>query len=334
MRIGAWRMPGPARWARPVDALLRAVGQVFLQDNWAAGLVILAAIAYNSPPYAAACLVGGATATVAAAALGADKRAVGAGLYGFNGVLAAVGLAVVLGDGPDAWPTWRVWLLVFLAAAFTAVVSAALTALVGRTGMPFLTWPFNITAWLFVAATTGFAHLESGHGLAPALPGGFAGPAGPYTWRTLYRGVGNSIAEVFLQDNWISGYIILAALAISSATAAAMAAGGALAGIGVAALFGADPATAAAGLYGFNSVLTAIAIGGVFIALTWRGLAYAMFATVVTTFVWAALTAVLAPAGLPAFTGPFCIVATLAILAARRLPALKPAVAADPADRA
>ncbi len=61
----------------------------------------------------------------------------------------------------------------------------------------------------------------------------------------------------------------------------------------------AEPAIRA-GAFGFNSVLVAIAFGGVFFALNKVSIAYALLATITTPLIFAAVSAALEPLGVPA----------------------------------
>lgn len=321
-----WSRAGVPRWVGLAVSVPHGVGQVVFQGRWPAGLVILAGIAYNSRVYAAACLVGVVSATATALALRADRDRVRSGLYGFNGALLGIGLAAYLNPNltGGTWPGWRLWVFIITGAAVTAVVTAALTAAGPRIGVPVVTWPFNIVAWGFLLAVPRLAGLRAGPAMHPALPAAAGGTMGGYGWDTVWRGVGNAVAEVFFQNNPVSGYIILAGIAVGSVTAAGMAAAGALAGMGAGMLMGGQAATIGAGLFGYNGVLVAIALGGVFYRTTAAGCAYTIIAAAVSAWVWAGTTVAFTPTGTPALTGPFCIVATLAVLAAPRLPALTP----------
>ena len=71
------------------------------------------------------------------------------------------------------------------------------------------------------------------------------------------------------------------------------------------------------GLYGFNAVLTAIAVGavlhrpGVFVTI------YTLFGIALTLFVQLALATVLTPLAIPVLTGPFNIATWLLLLPRR-----------------
>ena len=123
------------------------------------------------------------------------------------------------------------------------------------------------------------------------------------------------MAEIFFQDNWISGVIIAAGIFINSRVSAILGVLGALTGAAVAILLGAPEAQIHLGLFGFNAALTAMAIGGFFFVMEWRGFVYTMFGVVVTAFVWGSMSTFLTPIGMPTFTSAFVIVAWFLLIA-------------------
>lgn len=86
---------------------------------------------------------------------------------------------------------------------------------------------------------------------------------------------------------------------------------------------GASEPAIRSGAFGFNCVLTAIALRGMFV---WDAAAavYAVLAVVTTAVVFAAASAALEPLGMPALTGPFVIVVWTFVLASRGFPRLRP----------
>ena len=61
------------------------------------------------------------------------------------------------------------------------------------------------------------------------------------------------------------------------------------------------------GLYGFSPVLTAMAVGVIFLQPSPRVIAYAVLATIMTVFVQGALDVLVAPGGIPSFTAPYVL---------------------------
>ncbi|MCG5076684.1 urea transporter [Paraburkholderia tagetis] len=296
-----------------LDTVLRGIGQVMLQSNSYAGLLFLVGIFYNSTLFGLAVVVGAAVSTVTAMALGADRSLVRAGLFGFNGALVAVALLYFL--RPDI----LTWACVVFAGICASVVMAAMLNLLKVWEIPVLTAPFVFTALCFFLAIARFGRLHSTHLLPTAgLPTSVA-VEGVVTASTVVEGVFNGIAQVFFQGNVVTGVIFVVGLLISSRVACAAALLGSLTGLVVAWGMGAAEPAIRAGAFGFNSVLTAIALGDVFFVLDAASLAYGVIATVATAVVFAAISAALEPLGVPALTFPFVLVVWVFVLASRLL---------------
>ena len=133
----------------------------------------------------------------------------------------------------------------------------------------------------------------------------------------------NGVAQVFFQGNAITGVFFAAGLLISSRAACVAALLGSLVGLLVSWGMGAAEPAIRAGAFGFNSVLTAIALGSGFLVLNAASAAYATLAVVLTTVVFAAMSAALEPLGMPALTSPFVLVVWLFLLASPLFPRIR-----------
>jgi urea transporter len=306
-----------------VDAVLRGVGQVMFQNNTYTGVLFLVGIFVNSVVFGIAALLGTIVSTATALLLGVERSLVRAGLFGFNGTLTGIALVFFLQPDPLAW----VYLVV--AAACSTVVMAALLNVLGKWETPALTAPFVFTTWFFLLASYQFGGLR-GSPLLPAasLPRGVVEPGVP-SGLAFVEGFFKGVAEVFFQDNVLTGAIFLVALLVSSRISCVAAILGSLIGLLVALALGAAEAPLRLGLYGFNPVLTAIALGGFFFVLDWKSALYAIFGCIVTTIVFAAMVAALAPMGIPTLTGPFVFTTWLFILAKPLLARLRPVAPAE-----
>jgi urea transporter len=318
------------------DHVLRGIGQVVFQNNPISGLIILGALFFNSWIYGAICLLGALVATLAAQALDADEGLIGDGLFGFNGAL--VGLALVAFTSANfrtgAVPSLYMFVYIAFAAAMTSVVFSALGTLLQPYKVAALTMPFVLIGWLFLFAVLKFANIEAGPLAKPVSPDQYAAVAA-YVLPTWYMGIGNAIGQIFFQDNWIAGYLIILGIAVNSRISAAMALVGAGLAAAVAAIFGGPEGAIRDGLFGYNAALTAIALGGFFLVLTWRSFLYTLFAVVVTTWLWASVAIFLKPIGMPVLTSAFVLVTWLMLFGAqgfRALTLVAPAEATTPED--
>lgn len=308
----------PLSMAGFVDAVLRGVGQVMLQNNSYAGLLFLLGIAWNAPLFALASVLGTVVSTATAQWLAVDRTQLRDGLFGFNGALVAIALLVFL------QPTALTWACVVFAAAGSTIVTAALMGPLKVWRVPALTAPFVLTSWCFFLATARLGRLEP-TGLLPAavLPKA-AAVEGVVNLATVVDGVFNGVAQVFFQDNVVTGALFALGLFVSSRRAGVVALLGSLVGLLVAWGLGAAETAIHAGVFGFNSVLVAIALGSVFFAPSRPVMIYALLATIATAVVAAAVAAAVQPVGLPGLTLPFVLVTWLFLWAGPAFPALRP----------
>lgn len=308
---------GPLLLLGFLDSVLRGVGQVMLQNNSYAGLLFLIGIFYNSALFGFAVLVGTVASTVTAMLLGVKRSNVREGLFGFNGALVAVALLYFL------QPDLLAWCYVIIASACTTVVMAALLNVLDTWKVPALTAPFVFTTLCFVLACARFGRLHSTHLLPTAGLPKAATVEGIVTMSTVAYGLFSGVAQVFFQANVITGILFTIGLLISSRAACVAALCGSLMGLLAAWGLGAAEPAIRAGAFGFNSVLTAIALGSVFFVRDVASTVYTALAVVVTAVVFAAVSAALEPIGIPALTSPFVIVVWLFLLASPLLPRLQ-----------
>ncbi len=290
-------------------SVLRGIGQVMLQGNSLAGFLFLIGIFYNSMLFGWAVLLGASASTATAVLFGANPTRVRDGLFGFNGALVGIALLYFLE------PSFMTWGYVVLAAICTTVIMAALLSLLDTWKIPVLTAPFVFTTLFFILACTRFGRLHSTNLLPTAGLPKAATVEGIVTTSTVVEGLFTGIAQVFFQGNPITGAIFVAGLLISSRAACAAALLGSLGGLLVAWGMGAAEPAIRSGAFGFNSALTAIALCSGFFVLNFASAAYGTFAVVITTVVFAAMSAALEPLGMPALTSPFVLVVWLCLLA-------------------
>ncbi|MGC4807670.1 urea transporter [Micromonospora sp. DT233] len=298
-----------------VDACLRGPAQVVFQNNPVSGLLILAALAWGAVEQGQPRVFGGAVlglvvGTVTALVLRVDLDSWRKGLYGFSPVLTGLAVPTFLDDRP------LMWLYLVLGAAATTVVTLALNAVFQTWGLTAFTMPFVLTTWVLLLGAYQFDRFTVLTGTTPKFPGEGPVAGGRFDWDlvpTFLRGV----SQVFLINSWVAGLLILAALLLNSRASAAFAVLGTVGATLLALWFGADGASLDKGLYGFNAVLTAIAVGAVLHRPGALVTAYTLFGIALTLFVQVALATVLTPLAVPVLTGPFNIATWLLLLPRR-----------------
>lgn len=292
---------------RYLDSVLRGCGQVIFMDRPVSGLLNLAAMFWGAwaggttLAVAIGSLVGVLVATAAAYPLHGDRAALRTGLYGFNGMLLGAGIPTFLAN------TALMWAVLIFAAAIVTVVTLATDRVLRPWKIPGLTFPYVLTTWLVLLAARPFAALEIS---APppvvlaTLPSAAGGAADLFEF---VRASLVSISQVYFVDNPVSGTIFLLALAVHSRWCAVLAACGAMTAVACALLAGADPGAVSRGLWGYSAVLTAPAVGCIFMKPTPRVLVYSAAATLFSLLVQGATTALAETAGVPPLTFAFVL---------------------------
>uniref|UniRef100_A0A3B3H4S1 Urea transporter n=1 Tax=Oryzias latipes TaxID=8090 RepID=A0A3B3H4S1_ORYLA len=291
-----------------IDYILRGVAQVMFVNNSLSGLLIVGGLFLQNPWCALNGLLGTAISTVSAIALRQNRDAVSAGLHGYNGSLVGILMAVFSAKGD-----WYLWLFIpnVLLSMLCPVVSSALSAITSKWDVPIFTLPFNILICLH-SSTMGAAH--------PFFPQVCCQFQAFHVQVFLSVPVG--VGQVFGCDNPWTGGVILLALLLCSPTICFHAILGSIAGLCTGLALAAPPADVYSGLWGYNSVLSCIAIGGVFYALTWQTHILALTCAFFCAYVSSATSKLMSVLSLPACTWPFCLSTLIFLLLSSENPAL------------
>ena len=313
---------GEAGLAGGLLSALRSLGQVIFINNPVSGLLLLLALLIQSPWMALFAAVGILTANLTARGLHAEPMAWSNGIYGFNGALLGAAVAAFAHVGADT--SLLAWLVVVVAGA---IVTTLLLHGLGRwlfraVGLPPLTLPFCLVTWLLLDLVASLNHPALQLAEHPALQGGTGVVAALLL--ALPRGFG----QVFLCPGLISGVLVLLATAVASPLAAVVGLLGSAVTALTALLIGASPEAVSVGLWSYNGVLTAMAIGGTFFAPTRLSVLVGLVGAAATSLLTPGLSELLGKAlapGFPLLNLPF-IVATLAMMLVIRwsLPKLLP----------
>lgn len=319
-----WSMAIDNAIPKPLRVILRGAGQVFFCCNAVTGLIFLIALYVGGITAGLAATVGVVSSTIAAYLLGFSDDDIEAGLYGFNGTLVGPCLFLFLENTP------QLWLYVVLASILSTVVLAALMRILQPYNIPASTSPFVLTCWMFMVAVYSFDGFSRGSVLpAPGIPVDIAttSAATMEAWFTSfsqatieawYTGITKGIGEVMFADSVIVGILFLVGIAITSLRGAVMALLGAIVGVVVPILLGADKTLIEMGLYAFNPVLTMMAVGWVFLKPSTGTALLALLAGILTIICQAGLANFLAPIGLPTLTFPFVLVMWMFLFAASK----------------
>ena len=137
------------------EGIFTGVAQVFFQGNVVTGIIFTLALLVSSRVAGVSALLGSLAGLLVGWGMGAAEPAMRVGAYGFNSVLTAIVLCdvvLVLSASTAAYA--------FLAALATAVVYASVSAAFEPLGIPALTLPFVLVAWMFILASPQCRHLR------------------------------------------------------------------------------------------------------------------------------------------------------------------------------
>ncbi len=304
-----------AEGRRTGAAVLSAYSQVLFSRSPAVGALLLAAT-FVDPTIGAVGLAGAVLATVTARIAGFDGEAVRSGLLGYNALLVFAMVGAMLTPSPAFWA------LAAVLAAGVVLTQVALGDVLHRYfGLPVLSLPFVVVSWVALASVPfvrgmGFRSAETA--AAAAGGGGLSGDVLPFPGPELLDHFLRSLGAIFFQPNWIAGALVCTALVVFSRIATLHAvAGFAVAVVADRFLFS-MPAEFLHTWVGFNFVLTAIALGGIFFVPGPRSMVLAVVGSLLCGWVAVAASRVLQPLGLPILALPLNVV-TLGTIAAMRV---------------
>jgi urea transporter len=293
-------LPPPVR--RGLEAILLSYSQVLFSRSRLVGLLVMAAT-FVVPEVGLVGLAGVALAATISTVAKLDREATRTGVLGYNALL------VFLMIGAALEQSTAFWILAAVVAAVVVLAHVALSTALGyHFRLPVLSLPFVLVGWLALAAVP-YVRGMSVREVLPALElGAFPGPE---SLDILLR----SLGAIFFQPHWTAGLLVLAALLLHSRIATFHA----LVGFGVAMLadaylFSFPPEY----LYlyvGFNFVVTAIALGGVFYVPGPASLGLAAFGSLAAGFLSVGMIRLLQPMGLPVLALPFNVIVLVTLYA-------------------
>uniref|UniRef100_A0A8C3X4M1 Urea transporter 1 n=1 Tax=Catagonus wagneri TaxID=51154 RepID=A0A8C3X4M1_9CETA len=300
------------------DWVLRGAAQVMFVNNPLSGIIIFIGLLIQNPWWTIAGGLGTIVSTLTALALSQDRAAVASGLHGCNGMLVGT-LIAVLSEKLDYY--WWLLLPVTFTAMSCPVLSSALGSIFSKWDLPVFTLPFNIAVTLYLAATGPYNLFFPTTLVEPvsSVPN--------ITWSEiemplLLQAIPVGVGQVYGCDNPWTGGLFLVALFICSPLICLHAAIGSIVGI-LAALTVATPfKTIYLGIWSYNCVLSCIAIGGMFYALTWQTHLLALICALFCAYLGAALSNIMSVVGMPPGTWAFCLSALTFLLLTTNNPAI------------
>ncbi len=250
------------------EGILNSYSQVFFAENKTFSLLLLL-ISFFDLWTGISGLLSILIANTIARILGYNRLEIRKGIYGFNPLLVGLGIGIYFATA------WNVLILIILAAMLTFFISVVLEGFFSKYGLPFLSVPFLLSLWLLMLS---FPSLQNfGLSQRDLYTANELYSIGGISLVKLYEWGNQFIAEsslrtyflslggIFFQFNVISGIIIALGLLIHSRIHFLLS----LLGFYTAFLFyqfvGVPSVSLNYSYYGFNFILSAIAIGGYFL---------------------------------------------------------------------
>ncbi|XP_008589016.1 PREDICTED: urea transporter 1 [Galeopterus variegatus] len=293
-----------------VDWVLRGISQVVFVSNPISGILILMGLLVQNPWWALNGCLGTLVSTLTALLLSQNRSTIAAGLQGYNGTLVGILMAVFSDKGNYFW-----WLLFPVSAVSMTcpVFLSALNSVFCKWDLPVFTLPFNMALSMYLSATGHYNLFFPSKLFTPvtSVPN--------VSWSDLsalelLKSVPVGVGQIYGCDNPWTGGILLCAILLSSPLMCLHAAIGSLLGIAAGLSLAAPFEDIYFGLWGFNSSLACIAMGGMFVALTWQAHLLALACALFTAYLGASMTHLMAGVRLPPCTWSFCLATLLFLL--------------------
>jgi urea transporter len=242
-------MPGKqavGRTDRPIpfiDAVLKGLGQIMFQGNRWTGLALLAGLFLGHWHYGLAALMAASAGTALATALKFDAKAVRSGLYGFSAALVGVVLVFYFRA------TWGIWVLALVGGGAASLLQHAFI----RWKVPGNTFPFIAVSWLLIFLLQQCTE-------APLVYHPPSAPMDPAMGQWLCGT--NGFGQVIFQGKTLVGILFLTGVLLNSRIAAVYGLLASFAGAWIAQAAGQPAEAVGLGLFGYNTLLSAMALAG------------------------------------------------------------------------
>lgn len=246
------------------ECTLKSYSLIFFSQHQVLGLIILLATLVI-PSHGIFGLGGSLIANLAAYLLGFSRQEIRQGLWGFNGVLVALGLSLYYDI------SLHLVILVIIAVVLMTVFTAWIKSFLGAYGLPYMSLPFNLIIYVAIIASFGSGYLTPSEVRWQVFDVSLH--ALPLSLNLFFKNLG----AIFFTINPISGILIAAGLLIFSRLSLLLIAIGWLGGFYIHEFFGVSEAFIHSQYLGFNYMLTALALGGVFLIPNLSSLLLAIF---------------------------------------------------------
>ena len=298
--------------------VLNSYSQIFFSDNKVFSVLLLF-VSFADIYTGMAGLLAVLTTNITGILMGFDQRTIRKGVYGFNSLLVGLCLGIFYSPGIIILVT------VILASVMTLLISVTLQGVIGKYGLPYLSIPFLIGAWIVTLATRNMQFLGISERGIFTLNELYTIGGQPiitiYEWWNNFEIIKPlkiyfiSLGAILFQYNVLSGIVISAGLLYYSRISFSLSIIGFLTAYYFYQFIGADITEMNYSYIGFNYILTSIAVGGFFLVPSYRSYLWSLLIVPIVALFTLSLSHVVFQFGLPLFSLPFNLVVLLFLYA-------------------
>lgn len=262
-------------------------------------------------------LIAAASANLIALIIGLDKYKVKMGFYGFNSLLAGLGLGLIFDFSAV------LLIVILMASLLNLFIVTALEGILGKYYLPYLSIPFILTFWLIIPAGKNLLNFE-------------LSVSGIFVYNEIFRAGGykmvefydyfqkleipsgisifiKSLSAVYFHYSFLGGLLVALGLLIHSRISFISALIGFFTAFAIYSIFGISFTETGFVYVGFNYIFFGIAIGSHFFVPSYRTFLWVIFATPLLVILTVSLANVMSIWGLTVYALPFNIIVLLFI---------------------
>ncbi|KIJ88025.1 urea transporter [Staphylococcus saprophyticus] len=294
-----------------IRIVLKNISQVLLLNNAWTGLFILLGLFIGSWKVGVMALIASVIALLLAKRTNYSEEEINTGLSGFNPVLTAIALTLFL------VPQWYSLIIILVAIIITMPIGSAFREFFKPFGVPMLTMPYVFVSWLILLMSFQFKFVNADVNILPNAIQEIQFSGHHIQFINAFL---SGFSEIFLLKSVLAGTLILIGIFIASRKAGVYAIVANLIGFLAVIVLGANHDQINEGLFGYNVILTVLALGIAFRTRIQRPISIVL-GILLTVVIHAGMTTLLTPYGLPVFTLPFIIATWIMLFAGNQMKA-------------
>ncbi|MEB7998308.1 urea transporter [Staphylococcus saprophyticus] len=294
-----------------IRIVLKNISQVLLLNNAWTGLFILLGLFIGSWKVGVMALIASVIALLLAKRTNYSEEEINTGLSGFNPVLTAIALTLFL------VPKWYSLIIILVAIIITMPIGSAFRGFFKPFGVPMLTMPYVFVSWLILLMSFQFKFVNADVNILPNAIQEIQFSGHHIQFINAFL---SGFSEIFLLKSVLAGTLILIGIFIASRKAGVYAIVANLIGFLAVIVLGANHDQINEGLFGYNVILTVLALGIAFRTRIQRPISIVL-GILLTVVIHAGMTTLLTPYGLPVFTLPFIIATWIMLFAGNQMKA-------------